>query len=125
MFRWIGCCFLVLGMSALAREDTARARADRKAPDDPTFLMAPVRPVLSYEAINLNANKFENIVHRFFAESRLDIEIKDRFGKPIRPREWFLLPLSIIERAVPMIIDGSILRYRYDHRACKVIARLN
>ncbi|MEI8378855.1 MAG: DUF1207 domain-containing protein [Planctomycetota bacterium] len=37
MFRWIGCCFLVLGMSALAREDTARARADRKAPDDPTF----------------------------------------------------------------------------------------
>ncbi len=37
MFRWIGCCFLVLGMSALAREDTARARANRQAPDDPTF----------------------------------------------------------------------------------------
>ena len=106
-----------IGFTTGSLEDRIRA-----APDDPTFLMAPVRPVLSYEAINLNANKFENIVHRFFAESRLDIEIKDRFGKPIRPREWFLLPLSIIERAVPMIIDGSILRHRYDHRACEIVA---
>jgi hypothetical protein len=83
--------------------------------------MAPVRPVLSFEAINLNANKFENIIHRFFSESRLDIEIKDRFGKPIRPREWFLLPLAIIEQAIPMIIDGSILHHRYDHHSCKIV----
>ena len=93
----------------------------RSAVDDPTFLMAPVRPVVSYDAINLNANKFENIVHRFFAEARLDIEIKDRFGKPIRPREWFLLPLPVIERAIPLIVDGGILRYRYDHRACEIV----
>lgn len=93
----------------------------RMAADDPTFLMAPVRPVVSYEAINLNANKFENIVHRFFAEARLDIEIKDRFGKPIRPREWFLLPLTVIESAIPLIIDGTILRHRYDHRACAIV----
>jgi len=132
--RITGCIYVVKSLSAqpdIARLDgqlfkigfTTGSLEDRirSAPDDPTFLMAPVRPVLSYEAINLNANKFENIVHRFFAESRLDIEIKDRFGKPIRPREWFLLPLPIIERAVPMIIDGSILRHRYDHRACEIV----
>ena len=94
----------------------------RSAVDDPTFLMAPVRPVISYEAINLSANKFESIVHRFFAEARLDIEIKDRFGKLIRPREWFLLPLPVIERVIPMIIDGSILQHRYDHRACEIVS---
>ncbi|WP_241295689.1 GIY-YIG nuclease family protein [Burkholderia stabilis] len=90
----------------------------RTAADDPTFLMAPVAPVMSYEAINLNVNAFERILHHLFAEARLDIEIQDRFGKPIKPREWFLLPLSIIEQAVPMIVDGTILGYRYDHRAC-------
>lgn len=133
--RITGCIYVVKSLSALpdiARLDgqlfkigfTTGTLEDRirVAADDPTFLMAPVRPVLSYDAINLNANKFENIVHRFFAEARLDIEIKDRFGKPIRPREWFLLPLPVIERAVPMIIDGSILRHRYDHRACEIVA---
>jgi hypothetical protein len=132
--RITGCIYVVKSLSKLpeiARLDgqlfkvgfTTGSLEDRirVAADDPTFLMAPVRPVMSYEAINLNANKFENIVHRFFAEARLDIEIKDRFGKPIRPREWFLLPLPIIERAVPMIVDGSILRYRYDHRACQIV----
>lgn len=93
----------------------------RVAADDPTFLMAPVKPVMTYEAINLNANAFERLVHHFFAQARLDIEITDRFGKPIRPREWFLLPLPIIEQAVPLIVDGSILRYRYDHRACAIV----
>ncbi len=133
--RITGCIYVVKSLSTLA--DIARLDGQlfkigfttgnledriRSAVDDPTFLMAPVRPVMSYEAINLNANKFENIVHRFFAEARLDIEIKDRFGKPIRPREWFLLPLPVIERAIPLIIDGSILRHRYDHRACEIVA---
>ncbi|HGF4014073.1 GIY-YIG nuclease family protein [Burkholderia cenocepacia] len=93
----------------------------RAAADDPTFLMAPVAPVMTYEAINLNVNAFERILHHLFAQARLDIEIKDRFGKPIKPREWFLLPISIIEQAVPMIVDGSILGYRYDHCACALV----
>ncbi len=92
----------------------------RSAHEDPTFLMAPVLPVLTYEALNLNPNKFENIVHRFFAPARLDIEIMDRFGKAVRPREWFMLPLRLIEQTIPLIVDGSIVHYRYNHRACAV-----
>jgi hypothetical protein len=93
----------------------------RGAKDDPTFLLAPARPVRSYDAINLNANKFENLMHRFFAQARLDIEIPDRFGKPFRPREWFLLPLPVIEQAISMLLDGSIVRHRYDHRSCAIV----
>ena len=93
----------------------------RGVEDDPTFLMARVKPVMTYQAINLNANAFERLVHHFFGEARLDIEVKDRFGKAVKPREWFLLPLSIIEQAVPLIVDGSILRYRYDHRSCAIV----
>lgn len=86
----------------------------RTAKDDPTFLLAPVHPVRTYDAIDLNANKFENLLHRFFGAARLDIEIMDRFGKPFKPREWFLLPLAVIEEAIPMLIDGSIVHHRYD-----------
>jgi hypothetical protein len=84
------------------------------AADDPTFLLAAVHPVRTFDLVNLNPVKVENLLHRFFSDARLDIEIKDRFGKPIRPREWFLLPLPVIELAIRMLIDGSILRYRYD-----------
>ena len=132
--RVTGCIYVVRSLSPLpdiARLDgqlfkigfTTGTLEDRirGAADDPTFLMAPARPVRSFEAINLNANKFENILHRIFAEVRLDIEIMDRFGKPFRPREWFLLPLPIIEQAIPMILDGSIVRHRYDHRACAIV----
>jgi hypothetical protein len=93
----------------------------RGAEDDPTFLLAPVKPVMTYQAVNINANAFERLVHHFFDEARLNIEIKDRFGKAIKPREWFLLPFPIIEQAIPLMIDGSILRYRYDHRACAIV----
>ena len=131
--RVTGCIYVVRSLSALpdiARLDgqlfkigfttgTLETRI-RGAADDPTFLMAPAHPVRSFEAINLNANKFESILHRLFAEARLNIEIIDRFGKPVRPREWFLLPLSIIDQAIPMILDGSIVGHRYDHRICAI-----
>lgn len=93
----------------------------RGAKDDPTFLMAPVHPVRAYDAINMNANKFEHLIHRFFAEACLDIEIIDRFGKPFRPREWFVVPLPVIETAIAMLLDGSIVRHRYNHRAGEIV----
>jgi hypothetical protein len=92
----------------------------RGAADDPTFLMAPVHPVKAYVAVNMNTSKFETLIHRFFDEARLDIEISDRFGKPFKPKEWFLVPLSIIEEAVKRMIDGSIVGYMYDHKSCAI-----
>lgn len=92
----------------------------RGAADDPTFLMAPVHPVKAYVAVNMNTSKFETLIHRFFDEARLDIELLDRFGKPFKPKEWFLVPLPIIEEAVKRMIDGSIVGYKYDHKSCAI-----
>lgn len=132
--RVMGCVYVVRSLSAhpdIARLDGQLFKIGfttgniedriRRASQDPTFLMAPARPVRSFEALNLNVSQFENILHRLFAEARLDIEIMDRFGKPFRPREWFLLPLPIIEQAIPMILDGSIVHNRYDHRVCAIV----
>lgn len=81
---------------------------------DPTFLMADVEIVATYELYNINRAKLENLVHRIFGPARLDIEIKDRFGQPVIPREWFLVPLFIVDEAVERIRDGSIIQYSYD-----------
>jgi hypothetical protein len=90
---------------------------------DPTFLMADVEIVATYELFNINRSKLENLIHRIFDPARLDIEIKDRFGNPITPREWFLVPLFAIDEAVEKIRDGSIADYRYDPQQASLIAR--
>ena len=87
---------------------------------DPTFLMADVEIVATYELFNINRSKLENLIHRIFDPARLDIEIKDRFGNPITPREWFLVPLFAIDEAVEKIRDGTITSYRYDPNAAEL-----
>ena len=81
---------------------------------DPTFLMADVEVVTTYELYNINRVKLENLLHRVFEAARLDIEIMDRFGHPVTPREWFLVPLFAIDEAVERIRDGSIKGVAYD-----------
>ncbi len=93
----------------------------RNAKNDPTFLMAPVHPVKVFDVVNLNANKFEALIHRFFGDTCLDIEIMGRFGKPFRPREWFLVPLPVVEQAIKMLIDGSIVSHRYDASSQSIV----
>lgn len=81
---------------------------------DPTFLMAEVEVVATYELYNVNRSKLENLIHRVFGAAQLDIEIPDRFGNPVVPREWFLVPRFVIDEAVDRIKDGTITEYTYE-----------
>jgi len=83
----------------------------------PTFLMADVEIVATYKLYNIGRTKLENLIHRVFEPARLDIEIKDRFGNPVMPREWFLVPLFVIDEVVNKIRDGTITAYIYDPKA--------
>jgi hypothetical protein len=89
---------------------------------DPTFLMADVEIVATYELFNINRTRLENLIHRIFGPGRLDVEIKDRFGRPIIPREWFLVPLFVIDEAIARIKDGSIANYTYDPKSASLIS---
>ena len=60
----------------------------------PTFLMANVEIVASYELYNINRTKLEKLIHRIFEPARLEIEIMGRLGRPVVAREYFLVPLS-------------------------------
>jgi len=88
---------------------------------DPTFLMADVEIVATYELYNISRSRLENLIHRVFDPARLDIEIKDRFGQPVIPREWFLVPLFVVDEAVDRIKDGTISGYRYDTKAAALV----
>ena len=90
---------------------------------DPTFLMAEVEIVATYSLYNIDRAKLEKLIHRVFAPARLDIEIEDRFGNPVVPREWFLAPLDAIDDAVEKIQKGTITRYRYDASSAALVAR--
>lgn len=88
---------------------------------DPTFLLAEVEIVATYTLYNINRVKLENLIHRVFDSAQLDIAITDRFGNPVRPREWFLVPFFVIDEAVGRIKDGSITEYVYDPKAAKLM----
>jgi hypothetical protein len=87
---------------------------------DATFLLADVEVVATYVLYNVNRVKLENLIHRVFDPAQLDIEIKDRFGNPVKPREWFLVPVFVIDEAVERIKDGTITQYVYDPKDARL-----
>jgi hypothetical protein len=90
---------------------------------DPTFLMADVEIVATYKLANISRTKLENLIHRIFDPARLDIEVKDRLGNPVTPREWFLVPVFVIDEAVERIKDGTITEYIYDSKTARLVRR--
>ena len=90
---------------------------------EPTFLMADVEIVATYELFNINRTRLETLIHRVFDPARLAVEIKDRFGNPVVPREWFLVPLFAIDEAVEKIKDGTITNDIYDTTTARLRGR--
>lgn len=90
------------------------------AKNDATFLMADVEVVATYKLANINRSKLEFIIHKFFSSAKLDIEIKDRFDRPVKAREWFLVPVFIIDEMVEKIKDGTVSEYYYDPASAKL-----
>lgn len=86
-----------------------------------TFLLAEVEVVATYKLYNINRSRLENTLHRFFANARLDIEIQDRFGNPVVPREWFLVPLPVVDQVVEKIRDNTITKFSYDPSTASLV----
>jgi len=95
------------------------------AENQATYLLAKVEIVATYKLYNINANRLERLIHRFLDPAKLDIEIDDRFGKPFKPREWFLVPLGVIKEALQRLQDGSIVDHVYDPAEAMIVKRTN
>ncbi len=91
------------------------------AAKDPTYLLAEVEIVETYKVSNLDLTKLEKILHKFFDSARLDLQLKDRFGFDVEPREWFLVTLPVIEEAIQKLINGTLPDFYYDPKEGKII----
>lgn len=92
-----------------------------KATQEATYLLADVTVVATYTLANINRTKLEALFHRIFAPAQIELTIKDRFGNPVRPKEWFLVPLAVIDEAVRAIRDGSITKKVYDPTTARLV----
>lgn len=95
----------------------------KNAETDPTYLMAPVKIITTFECYNLNPQKMEQLLHNFFGDACLNADIFDKNNKRYTPREWFIAPLEVIEKAIALILNGEIVNYRYDNVAEKVVGK--
>jgi predicted NUDIX family NTP pyrophosphohydrolase len=87
---------------------------------DPTYLLADVEVVAEYKLANVNRKALETLLHKFFGGARLDLELKDRFGSQVEPREWFLVPLAVIDEAIQKLKEGTIGDFRYDPETARL-----
>ena len=92
------------------------------AENQPTYLLAGVEIVATYKLHNVNRVKLEGLFHRVFGSAQLDLTIEDRFGKPVKPREWFLVPLHVIDEVVQRLVDGTLTGVVYDAQAASLVA---
>lgn len=107
-----------IGFSKGSAEDRIK-----NASEEATYLMAPVEIVTTYRCFNFKAQKFEHLLHRFFGNACLDIEIRDKNGVAHRPKEWFIAPFSCIEEAIKLLLDEKIVDYYYDAQASEICKR--
>jgi hypothetical protein len=87
---------------------------------DPTYLLADVEIVATFKLANVNRKALEALLHKLFSSARLDLELKDRFGAQVEPREWFLVPLPVIDEAIQKVIDGTVGGLRYDRETARL-----
>jgi hypothetical protein len=95
----------------------------KNAANSPTYLMAPVKVLADYRLYNVRASWLEHLLHRVFAEVRLDLTQVDRKGRDYDPSEWFVVPLEIVNKAVAMIMSGEITDYVYDKEMQRLVER--
>lgn len=88
-----------------------------------TYLCADVQVVLTIDLFNIEPSGMERLLHKIFEGVRCDLEINDRFGKPVSPKEWFMVPMQAIEEAVNLIKSESITKYVFDTNTLKFVRR--
>lgn len=93
----------------------------QNATKEPTYLMSDVEVILTARCYNLDVPYLEANIHRFFSGTNLQLEIRDSQGVLHYPREWFIVPLSVVEEAIQLIVKKEIEHYKYDPKMKMII----
>jgi len=97
----------------------------KNAKNEATYLFSDIKNVKAWKVYNRNADKLENLLHRFFANACLDIDLFNEKGQRLNPREWFIVPFDVIEEAIQLILNENIVNYEYDMEFKKIKLKSN
>lgn len=97
----------------------------KNAINEPTYLMAKVKLLSSYAMYNVNSQKFEALLHRFFSSACVAIDVCDHDGMRHSPREWFQAPFEIIQQAIILLQTGEIIHYKYSRELRTIVEDSN
>ena len=86
-----------------------------------TYLFDEVEVVAQYQLANIHRWRLETLLKKFFAPAQLNIQITDRSGRPVKPKEWFLVSLEVIEEVIDKIKLGTIDQFRYDPEGAQLV----
>lgn len=95
----------------------------KNAAKEPTYLMADVGIISVFKCYNMNPQKLEKLLHNFFGNSCLSIDVTDAKGMRHTPREWFIAPIDVITETIHLIISGEILKYKYDENNKEIVLK--
>lgn len=93
----------------------------KNAKKETTYLCADVEVADRWQCSDLNPQKLEDLVHKFFAAANVRIKVKDDKGHFAIADEWYDVPLLEIRKIVPFILDRTLGEYYYDSRARRVL----
>jgi hypothetical protein len=111
---------MILHKIGVTSQDVRRRIADAR--NDPTFLLAPVEIVATYELKNLPRRQVEDLLHRFFAPAQpAELFVVDRFGKKIRPKEWFYVLPEHVGQAAELIKSRTLHQYQYEPQNQQIV----
>lgn len=113
----------IINIKDLYKVGFARNSVDERiknAKNEATYLFADVQKVATYKVYNRNADKLEGLLHRFFANACLDIDLFNEKGQRLNPREWFVVPFEVIEETIQLILNENIVNYKYDPLTKKI-----
>lgn len=114
----------ISGIEHLYKIGYTKGTVDKRiahAEDQPTYLMAPVQVVGSWRTYNLKTSTLEALIHRVFADVKLQLQVVDKHGMFQTPTEWYVVPYTVIEDAVEKIVSGDIVNYVYDSTAKSLV----
>ena len=95
----------------------------KNANKEATYLFDEVEIVAKYSCYNINTQSFESLLHRLFASVCLDIDLYSPEGRRFVPREWFVVPLEVLNETMDLFINGGVINYKYDAKSQKLILK--
>lgn len=95
----------------------------KNASKEATYLFADVEIVASYNCYGIEVQALETLLHRFFGSVCLNLDIYDQSGNRFVPREWFCVPIDIIDEAIELVLNNTIFNYKYDDTQEKIVLK--